>query len=323
MRTMNPNSMPPADAPDDGSDRPPRSRSATDVGAPFVVTADASNVGPVIVDFPRARGVSAPSTTPPPPSSPPTIDALPPFELRALRITDAGWGAGWELRPAPPRRSWMDGHPHAYHCLPLVVANQWGWQIHCPVDVRIVWDGSPELAGLVVEVDPEYQVTVKSQFGQGIVTFSPPWMFRTPPGWDLWAKGPVNAWKANCVPLEGIIETWWLPYTFTFNWKLVEPGEVTFAKGEAIGQILPVPHQTFAEARAIEEPLSVEPELMAQMASWRDERQRRAGQRHQNHLMYRKAQDVDGHLVRVPVPSVGPRPRPTASDSPDDPQAGR
>ena len=168
-----------------------------------------------------------------------------------------------------------------------------------------------------MDVDSQYQVAVKSQFGKGIVTFSPPWVFRTPPGWDLYAKGPSNGWKPNCVPLEGIIETWWLPYTFTFNWKLVEPGEVAFKRGECIGQIMPVPHQTFAEARAVEEPLAVEPDLARQMAAWRDERRRRSGQRNQNHLMYRKAQDVEGHLVRVPVPPVGPPGRPSMADEGD------
>jgi hypothetical protein len=65
---------------------------------------------------------------------------------------------------------------------------------------------------------PRFAAAIKSQFGSGIVTFSPPWLFRTPPGWDLYVKGPSNRWKVNCVPLEGIVETWWLNYTFTLNW---------------------------------------------------------------------------------------------------------
>ena len=36
-------------------------------------------------------------------------------------------------------------------------------------------------------------------------------------------KGPSNHWKPNCAPLEGVVETWWLPYTFTLNWKIVSP----------------------------------------------------------------------------------------------------
>src|SRR5206468_8221717 len=137
----------------------------------------------------------------------------------------------------------------------LVIANQWGWQILCPTDVRVTWDGSPALEGLRVEVAPQYTPAIKSQFGSGIVTFSPPWLFRTPPGWDLYAKGPSNRWKTNCVPLEGVVETWWLNYTFTLNWKVVEAGEVAFARGESLGQLIPVPHATFEGAEASESPI--------------------------------------------------------------------
>src|SRR5689334_5972908 len=39
-----------------------------------------------------------------------------PFTLRALRLLDHGWGAGWGLRPAPVRRQWMSEHPGSYQC---------------------------------------------------------------------------------------------------------------------------------------------------------------------------------------------------------------
>ena len=193
----------------------------------------------------------------------------PPFTLQALRSLEGGWGAGWGLRPSPVRRQWMSRASAAYQCLPMVVANQWGWQVLCPTDVRVTWDGSPDPDGLRVEVDPQCTGAIKSQFGQGIVTFSPPWLFRTPPGWDLYAKGPSNRWKPNCVPLEGVIETWWLNYTFTLNWKVVEPGVVTFARGESLGQLVPVPHATFQDALARESPLgAVEPEAAAELLRW-------------------------------------------------------
>ena len=148
----------------------------------------------------------------------------------------------------------MDELPHAYKCLPLVIANQWGWQVLCPTDVVVTWDGTAGSEGLRVEVPPQFEPAIKSQFGAGIVTFSPPWLFRTPPGWDLYLKGPSNRWKPNCVPLEGVIETWWLNYTFTLNWKLIEPGVVTFAQGESLAQLVPVPHGTFSSAP--DDPLS-------------------------------------------------------------------
>ena len=200
-----------------------------------------------------------------------------PFTLKALRILAHGWGEGWQLRPSPPRRAWMDAKPHAYQCLPLVMANQWGWQILCPADVRVTWNGGPQPADLLVEVDPRYAPAIKSQFGVGIVTFSPPWLFRTPRGWNLYAKGPGNRWKENCVPLEGVIETWWLNYTFTLNWKLVVPGTVGFARGESLGQLVPVPHGTFQGASAAEIPIRhEEPEAAAELLRWLEERRRLA-----------------------------------------------
>lgn len=228
------------------------------------------------------------------------VDA--PFTIKALRMVVKGWGQGWQLRPSPARRYWMDQGPYAYQCLPLVVANQWGWQILCPTDLRATWDGSPDPGGVRVEVDPQYATVIKSQFGSGLVTFSPPWLFRTSPGWNIMIKGPGNRFKPNCVSLEGVIETWWLNYTFTLNWRIVEPGTVEFAKGESLGQLVPVPHATFENASAIEAPLSEEPEIAAELLKWQEERNRRAKDPVTTHHLYRKAEGIDDHLVKVGVP---------------------
>ena len=242
-----------------------------------------------------------PSSEPPPSSS---IN-LPPLEFKALRLIPYGWGEGWGLRPSPGRRQWMDELEHSYKCLPLTIANQWGWQITSPTDVRVTWDGRPGLEGLRVEVAPQYEPAIKSQFGAGIVTFSPPWLFRTPPGWDLYLKGPSNRWKPNCVPLEGIIETWWLNYTFTLNWKLVEPGTVVFARGESLGQLVPVPHASFEDATAIEAPIGLlEPAAAQELLQWLERRRQIEGQKVNVHHLYRKAEGIDEHLQRVGVPPI-------------------
>jgi Family of unknown function (DUF6065) len=233
----------------------------------------------------------------------PTIN-LPHVDFKALRLIPHGWGEGWQLRPAPARRHWMDELPHAYKCLPLVVANQWGWQILCPTDVVATWDGSEGLSGLRIEVAPQFEPAIKSQFGAGIITFSPPWLFRTPPGWDLYLKGPTNRWKPNCIPLDGVIETWWLNYTFTLNWKLVQPGTVVFRQGESLGQLLPVPHLTFEDAAATEAPIGLlEPQAAEELLKWQEKRRQIAGQRDNVHHLYRKAEGVEEHVQRVGVPA--------------------
>jgi hypothetical protein len=256
----------------------------------------------------RVAASSAAETPGPDPDAAPAaaID-LPLLELKALRLIPYGWGEGWQLRPSPSRRYWMDQATHAYLCLPMVIANQWGWQVLCPTDVRVTWDGSPALEGLRVEVADQYTPAIKSQFGSGIVTFSPPWLFRTPPGWDLYLKGPSNRWKPNCVPLEGVIETWWLNYTFTLNWKLVEPGTVDFAKGESLGQLVPVPHATFRDASALEAPIGLlEPDAARELLEWLERRRQLADQRARAHHLYRKAEGIEQHLQRLGVPHVKP-----------------
>jgi Family of unknown function (DUF6065) len=228
---------------------------------------------------------------------------IPTVDFKALRLIPYGWGEGWQLRPAPARRNWMDELPHAYKCLPLVLANQWGWQLLCPTDVVATWDGSESLGGLRIEVPPQYEPAIKSQFGAGIITFSPPWLFRTPPGWNLYLKGPTNRWKPNCVPLEGVIETWWLNYTFTLNWKIVEPGTVVFRQGESLGQLLPVPHLTFQNATATEAPIGLlDPKAADELLKWQEKRRQIAGQRDNVHHLYRKAEGVEEHFHRASVP---------------------
>ena len=225
---------------------------------------------------------------------------LPPLEFKALRLLPDGWAEGWQLRPSPARRHWMDQSKHAYHCLPLVMANQWGWQILCPTDVAVTWDGSAEIEGVQVDVATQYQSVIKSHFGGGILTFSPPWLFRTPPGWDLYLKGPSNRWKSNCIALEGVIETWWLNFTFTLNWKLIEPGTVSFSRGESLGQLVPVPHATFENSQAIEAPIGLlEPDAGQELLAWQEKRRQLVGQKMNIHFLYRKAENG----VRRPPPA--------------------
>jgi Family of unknown function (DUF6065) len=254
---------------------------------------------------PAPQSTTSPSENSPVASEGSAVMTLPLVEFKALRLVPFGWGEGWQLRPSPPRRHWMDELPHAYKCLPLLLANQWGWQILCPTDVVVTWDGSPTPAGVLVEVAPQFQPAIKSQFGAGIVTFSPPWLFRTPPGWDLYLKGPSNRWKINCFPLEGIIETWWLNYTFTLNWKLVEPGTIRFSRGESLGQLSPIPHATFENATALEAPIGLfEPNAAQELLKWLETRRAIAGQKDNVHHLYRKAEGIEEHFQRVNVPPI-------------------
>lgn len=149
------------------------------------------------------------------------------------------------LVPARSERNWMESFPdrHAYRCLPLAVANTHGWELLCPVSFTVRWDGGPRAEDITLHADdgyPHLHYIVSSHFTHGIITFQTGYLFRTEPGWNLVATGPYNDPKDGIAPLTGVIETDWLPYTFTMNWHLTRPGEVRFEKDEPFCLIYPV-----------------------------------------------------------------------------------
>jgi hypothetical protein len=63
---------------------------------------------------------------------------------------------------------------------------------------------------------------------------------KTEKGISTHVKGIPNYPIDPLHPLEGMIETDWLPFTFTFNYKFTRPGEVIFKKGQPLFSFLPV-----------------------------------------------------------------------------------
>lgn len=149
-----------------------------------------------------------------------------------------------ELVPAPIHRDWMGQTRDSFanRCLPLLIANQAGWHVLSPHTIRATWNGSPEIHGVRIErlEGPEPHLAM-SHFGHGILTFSIPFLFRTPPGFNLLTRGPANLPKDGAYPLEGIVETDWTTATFTMNWQLLQPHRpITFCRGEPIAMLVPM-----------------------------------------------------------------------------------
>jgi len=142
-----------------------------------------------------------------------------------------------------PKRDWMDetNNKFAYRCLPLIVANTLGWQMLCPYEVDIVWNGGSRTEDLSVDVNGPYKFAL-SHFGDGVLTFSMPFLFRTTKNHALYVKGPTNEIKRGIQALEGFVETDWLTFTFTMNWKMTEPDrKISFKRGEPFCQFFPYP----------------------------------------------------------------------------------
>jgi hypothetical protein len=130
----------------------------------------------------------------------------------------------------------------ANRCLPLVVANEAGWTLLNELPFVATWNGEPTPSGVKIEFDepPPPPAPVQSHFGYGIITWAVPYLFRTPPGYNLLARGPANWPKDGVNALEGLVETDWSVATFTMNWKLTRSGHpVRFEKDEPFCMVVP------------------------------------------------------------------------------------
>ncbi|MCI0681986.1 MAG: DUF6065 family protein [Gemmataceae bacterium] len=180
------------------------------------------------------------------------------------------------LEPAPPDRTWMDQTDgrHAYRCLPLVIANQAGWILRSPTAFSVRWNGGPRRQDLRLGFPRgRKDQRICSHFGAGILTIGMPYLFRTPPGVNLWVKGPANLIKDGIQPLEGVVETDWSEFTFTMNWKCTRPNcRIRFDEGEPICMIVPVPRGLAESLEPACLPLASNRKLHKSYHAWEESR---------------------------------------------------
>lgn len=173
-------------------------------------------------------------------------------------------------------RGWMDAtvDRFAYRCLPLNIANQAGWDVLNKVAFTCMWTGGEGKHAIEIQFDgPVREELVSSHFGSGVLTFTLGYLFRTPPGHNLWAMGTPNFYKDGIAPLSGIIETDWAPYTFTMNWKITRPRHpIRFEVGDPFCRIMPMPRSYLADYTPRIESIHADKDTYEQYMAWRESR---------------------------------------------------
>jgi Family of unknown function (DUF6065) len=173
-----------------------------------------------------------------------------------------------EIVPARPSRAWMDAtdQRYAYRCLPLSIANASGWEVLAPVGFEATWRGDDAHDAIRIrsaEDQARADRLASSHFGHGILTLHTGYLFRTSPGWALWVRGSPNTAKRNLSALDGLVETDWLDFPFTMNWRFTRPGTVGFEKGEPFAFLTPVPHAILDDIQPVLRDLEAAPALKA------------------------------------------------------------
>jgi len=159
----------------------------------------------------------------------------------------------------------------AYRCLPLTIANACGWELLLPCDVEAEWNGGRNIGDISVTVNSDAWGDGRiaaSHFGHGVLTFHTGFVIRTDPGTATLVRGAPNWPRADISPLEGLVETDWLNFSFTMNWMFTRPGKVNFKSGEPFCFLMPV-DVSFVEAvepRVL--PIDADPEVAAGFREW-------------------------------------------------------
>jgi len=211
------------------------------------------------------------------PASPSVVAALNIEDGKKIVAYTINHEMGMDIVPAGQERSWMDATRmrFAYRCLPLLIANQHGWWILNNHKFKAVWDGTEgqESVRIKYAKGAKEPFSAISHFGHGVLTFSLPYLFRTPPGYNLVVRGPSNMPKDGIAALDGIVETDWNVATFTMNWLFTRSHyPVIFGKGEPICMIYPVKRGEVEEFNGEVRPLTGEPELEKAYNNWSQSR---------------------------------------------------
>lgn len=191
---------------------------------------------------------------------------------------ERGGASETTILPAPLERDWMDAvaHRFVYRCLPLLIANQSGWLVLNTYVVAATWNGGMRPEDITLEYlddAPGRTHYALSHFGAGVVTFSLPYLFRTPPGFNLHVRGPANLPKDGIAALEGIVETDWSDATFTMNWRFTRPGQrVVFEQDEPIAMLVPVRRGDVERFRPVYRAIERDPATEAGFVAFVDSR---------------------------------------------------
>jgi hypothetical protein len=182
----------------------------------------------------------------------------------------------FQVIPLKRKREWMDETPdaYAYQCMPLNIANEYGWAVLSPVGFTATWEGSREVNGIEVVYDDDGAYNfADSQFGSGILTVSPDFIVKTPENVSLYIRGVPNKGIKGLQSLDAIVETDWLPFTFTYNYRFLQPGTIRVEKDQPLFCFFPINRGEVEGYTLVSRSVEDNEEFLEKYHEYRDSRQ--------------------------------------------------
>lgn len=201
----------------------------------------------------------------------------------------------WRLHPrgarVEPASATLAGEaplPARQYCGPFTAANGAGVYLYSPVDIDVTYDPRQEPAWTTVsrgqpysddECDllrampnrhlgvPDDMIRPRTKMFFAPQNYEPRhtlqiWtgcIFRTPPGWALWMRGPINRELGRPFQImDAVLETDWLWYDIWMNLRFTHVGQTAELRraGGPLAQLVPVHRQTTQRCHVVERAMS-------------------------------------------------------------------
>ena len=143
-----------------------------------------------------------------------------------------------------PNRDWFSITAFSF-CLPLTIANQYGFVVKSNWDAEIFWDGNienqPEIKSEGWQNHDSIQPLL-GDFANGIITLENKFIVRTPRDTNLMIMQPPNYFIPGLHTMSAVVESDNLRRNFTFNVKVTEPNKIiNIKKGDWLAAFIPIP----------------------------------------------------------------------------------
>ena len=142
-----------------------------------------------------------------------------------------------EVEPAKKRRAWMDKNQHAYRCVPLSIANTYGWDILLPADLDVEWDGGDDRSSVKIHGNDHLY---DSHFASGTFTIQSGNTWKTPEDHQIMCMPIPNPDQYDIISLTAIMESDRLMYPWFVTCKITRPGRYQMPAGTPISRVVPI-----------------------------------------------------------------------------------
>jgi hypothetical protein len=181
----------------------------------------------------------------------------------------------FEIVPLKRKRDWMGKtqDAFAYHCMPLNIANEYGWAVLSPAQFTATWNGTYGLDAITIDYEDEGNYDfAHSHFGDAVLTIGVDFVIKTPPEISTYIRGIPNELLDGLQSLDAIVETDWLPFTFTYNYRFTRPCKIRFYKDEPLFSFFPVKRGDVESYKIKNRPIEADAKLFRQYEEYANAR---------------------------------------------------